>query len=80
MKYYNRKKPKNDPHMKRKKRVKILYTTEEFENFVNRTDIEIIHIDVRGVEQSYSFQQGFMGVVFYEELENEHAKSVEESK
>jgi hypothetical protein len=40
----------------------------DFETFVNRTDVEILQVDVKAVEQSYSFQEGFSAVVFYREL------------
>jgi len=49
------------------KRIKILGTTKEFEEFVNRSDIEIKQVDVKGLEQNPRFQQGFMAVVYYSE-------------
>lgn len=42
----------------------------EFENFVNRQDIEIISTDVKVVEQCASFQEGFCALIFYYEPED----------
>jgi hypothetical protein len=50
------------------KRIAIFNKSMEFTAFVNRLDIEIIQLDVKGVEQSFSFQEGFMAVVFYKEI------------
>ena len=52
------------------KRIELFSTIESFEEFVNRLDIEIIQVDVKAVEQSSMFQQGFLAVVFYKELLN----------
>jgi hypothetical protein len=52
------------------KRVKIAYTVEEFEEFINRRDINILQVDVKAVEQSFIFQEGFMGIVYYEDVAN----------
>jgi hypothetical protein len=52
------------------KRVKIAYTVEEFEEFINRRDINILQVDVKAVEQSFMFQEGFMGIVYYEDVAN----------
>jgi len=49
------------------KRIELFYTISDFESFVNRTDIKIIQVDVKGVEPSPAFQQGFFAVVFYEQ-------------
>jgi hypothetical protein len=49
------------------KRIELFYTISDFESFVNRTDIKIIQVDVKGVEISHTFQQGFFAVVFYEQ-------------
>jgi hypothetical protein len=49
------------------KRIELFYTISDFESFVNRTDIKIIQVDVKGVERSHTFQQGFFAVVFYEQ-------------
>lgn len=50
------------------KRVKLFNKMESFEEFINRTDIEVIQVDVKVVEQSMMFQQNFAAVVFYKEL------------
>ena len=50
------------------KRVQLFNTMESFEEFINRTDIEVIQVDVKVVEQSMMFQQNFAAVVFYKEL------------
>lgn len=50
------------------KKVKLFNSIESFEEFINRTDIEVIQVDVKHVEQSYMFQQSFAAVVFYREL------------
>ena len=48
-----------------KTKVKICRSIEEFENLVNREDIEVIQMDVKGCEQSYHFQESFIGAVLY---------------
>lgn len=50
------------------KRVQLFVKVSDFEAFVNRTDIEILQVDVKAVEQSFCFQEGFSAVVFYREL------------
>lgn len=50
------------------KKVKLFYTMSEFEAFVNRTDIEVLSVDVKVVEQSFMFQESFAAVIFYREL------------
>ena len=50
------------------KRVQLFNTMESFEEFINRTDIEVIQVDVKVVEQSRFFQQNFAAVVFYKLL------------
>ena len=40
----------------------------ELEKFINRTDIEVLQVDIKVVEQSYMFQESFAAVVFYREL------------
>ena len=50
------------------KRVQLFNTMESFEEFINRTDIEVIQVDVKVVEQSYMFQESFAAVVFYKVL------------
>lgn len=49
------------------KRVEMFSTIESFSECVNRNDISIISIDVKVVEQSINFQQGFCGIVYYDE-------------
>jgi len=46
----------------------------EFELFVNQTDIEIIQIDIKVVEQSFQFQESFAAIVFYKSL-NHHTQN-----
>ena len=53
------------------KRIEIAYTTQIFEEIVNRKDIKIIQVDVKGIEPNALFQQGFIGIVYYEEINNE---------
>ena len=50
------------------KKVQLFNTMESFEEFINRTDIEVIQVDIKVVEQSYMFQQNFAAVVFYQML------------
>ena len=50
-----------------RKRVKLFATINEFEEFINREDIEIISTDIKVVEQSFCFQESFAGLVFYTE-------------
>ena len=51
------------------KKVKLFSSMSEFEAFINRTDIEVLQVDVKVVEQSYMFQESFGAVVFYKEVE-----------
>jgi len=53
------------------KKVEIAYTSQMFEEIVNRNNIEIIQVDVKGIEPNALFQQGFIGIVYYEEINNE---------
>lgn len=50
------------------KRIAMFYKMTEFEEFVNRTDIEVLQIDIKVVEQSFIFQESFCGIVFYKEV------------
>jgi DNA-directed RNA polymerase alpha subunit len=50
------------------KKVKIFNSISNFEEFVNRTDIETIQVDIKVVEQSHSFQEFFAGIVYYKEI------------
>lgn len=47
------------------KKVQLFSRMSDFEEFVNRTDIEIIQVDIKVVEQSCIFQESFAAVVFY---------------
>ena len=51
----------------------------DFESFINRTDIEVLQVDVKVVEQSFMFQESFAAVVFYKEvvkfIENKSARN-----
>lgn len=40
----------------------------DFQEFVNRADIEVVQMDIKAVEQSFFFQECFMAVVFYKEI------------
>tara|TARA_R110000744_G_scaffold373668_1_gene485977 strand:- start:383 stop:700 length:318 start_codon:yes stop_codon:yes gene_type:complete len=48
----------------KKKKIKMFDSIEMFEEFVN-TDIEILQMDLKAVEQSYRFQECFCAVVYY---------------
>jgi hypothetical protein len=50
------------------KKVQLFSQMSDFEEFINRTDIEVIQVDVKVVEQSYMFQESFAAVVFYKVL------------
>jgi hypothetical protein len=50
------------------KKVQLFSKMSEFEKFINRTDIEIIQVDIKVVEQSFMFQESFAAVVFYKVL------------
>ena len=50
------------------KKIKIITSSSEFEQFVNRTDIEVIQMDIKAVEQNYFAQEWFSAVIFYKEL------------
>lgn len=39
------------------KRIKIITSSVELEEFVNRTNIEIIQVDIKAVEQSFFAQE-----------------------
>lgn len=51
------------------KKVQLFSKISEFEEFINRTDIDVIQVDVKVVEQSFMFQESFAAVVFYKVLE-----------
>lgn len=50
------------------KKIKIITSSVELEDFVNKTDIEIIQIDIKAVEQSCFAQEWFVAVIFYKEI------------
>ena len=50
------------------KRVKIFNTISEFEEYVNRTDIDVLAVDIKIVDQSIYFQEYFAAVLYYKEL------------
>ena len=50
------------------KKIKIFSSIQAFEDFVNREDIEVLSVDLKVVEQSYSFQECFAGLVYYKQL------------
>ena len=52
------------------KKVKVFSSISEFEKFVN--SVEVLDVKVVGCEQSYSFQECFIGVVFYKEAQQEN--------
>ena len=51
------------------KKIKVTGSIKEFEKFINRHDVEIISVDVKGCEQSYMFQECFIGVIYYEDAQ-----------
>lgn len=46
-------------------KIKMFWYMSEFEEFVNRSDIEVKQIDIKVVEQNSTFQEGFAGIVYY---------------
>jgi hypothetical protein len=50
------------------KRVKIFNTISEFEEYVNRADIDVLAVDIKIVDQSIYFQEYFAAVLYYKEL------------
>lgn len=48
------------------KKIEVIGNAEYFEKFVNRTDIEILQIDIKGCEQSITFQESFIAVIYYQ--------------
>lgn len=59
------------------KRIEIAHLIEQFEEIVNREGINVINVDVRGVESSSMFPQGFIGIIYYEEIDNKPDKNNE---
>lgn len=49
------------------KKIKIITSSSELEQFVNRTDIEIIQMDIKAVEQNIFAKEWFIAVIFYTE-------------
>ena len=49
------------------KRVKVITSNAELEEFLARTDIEIINVDVRSCEQSWFAQEYFTAVIYYDD-------------
>lgn len=56
------------------KKIKLFSKIVEFEEFVNREDIEILQVDIKAVEQSLFFQECFASVVYYKELNQCYGK------
>ena len=50
------------------KKVQLFNRMSDFEEFINRTDIDVIQVDVKVVEQSFMFQESFAAVVSYKVL------------
>lgn len=46
-------------------KIKIFTKVKNFERFVN--NVEVIYVKVQAFEPSYQFQEGFLGIVFYED-------------
>jgi len=53
----------------KRKLVKMFRDMQSFENFTNSDGIEVLQVDVKVVEQSQYYQEGFAAVVFYRELQ-----------
>jgi hypothetical protein len=49
------------------KRVKVITSNAELEEFLARTDIEIINVNVRSCEQSWFAQEYFTAVIYYDD-------------
>lgn len=49
------------------KRVAVFGKISQFESFVNDPEISVIQVTVNSCQQSYNFQECFIGVVFYED-------------
>lgn len=49
------------------KKIELFYTKSSFEEFANRKDIKILQIEIKAVDISINFQEGFFGIIFYEE-------------
>lgn len=49
------------------KKVKVITSNAELEEFLARTDIEVINVDVRSCEQSWFAQEYFTAVIYYDD-------------
>jgi len=49
------------------KKVEISTSKKEIEEISARTDIKILSLDIKAVEQSFSFQESICAVVYYED-------------
>ena len=49
------------------KRVKVITSNAELEEFLARTDIEVINVDIRSCEQSWFAQEYFTASVYYDD-------------
>ena len=49
------------------KRVKVITSNAELEEFLARTDIEVINVDVRSCEQSWFAQEFFTAAIYYDD-------------
>lgn len=58
------------------KRVKVYSSISQFESFINNPEFSIIDVKVDSCEQSSSFQECFIGVVFYEDAHLDNNESV----
>jgi hypothetical protein len=47
------------------RKIEVIVNAEYFEEFTARTDIEILQVDVKAVEQSYMCQESFLAVIQY---------------
>lgn len=59
------------------KKLKVTGSSKEFEEFVNREDIEILQLDVKGCEQNSQFQESFIAVIYYQNSLNPNGVSKE---
>ena len=50
------------------KKIKIITSKSNLEEFINRTDIEFLQIDIKATEQSAFCQEYFVAVIFYKEV------------
>jgi hypothetical protein len=48
------------------KQVEIFNEVTDFEECVNRPDINILKVDIKVMEPNFAFQQGFAGIVYFE--------------